>query len=579
VIGPHHDGSELYVDRAGDAAELRLRTPMRAASRVFLRYLKDGEPRMVEAASATSHEGEVWWRAELPLRNPLISYRWLLIGGDGGYRWLNARGVHDREVPPVDDFRLLAQPSAPAWHLASVGYEVFLDRFAAGAGAQSPPWAVRRAWGETPDAQSADTNRELFGGDLDGLREHLDHIVAVGADTLWLTPFFEAPSNHRYDPATFDHVDPVLGGDAAFEALVGAARERGLRLIGDLSLDHCGATHPWFDRALADVDSDERSFFLFDDAETLGYSAWLGTRFMPRFDWRSPELRRRIGDAMQLWQARGVDGWRIGAATMIGRHREHDLNAAVAVWAREQAGDGVLVAEYWNDFQPDLDGHGWHGVMNYAGFTRPVWWWLRDTGRGRQTYDVFSGAPAPRYGGAEAVAVMDAFRVGLPWETALHSWLCVDTHDTPRFRNVSGSRARQLLGVGLQMTMPGVPMIFAGDELGLEGASGLDARRTMPWDERDAWDTRLLDDYRRLAQLRRSSDALARGGIRFVHASDDAVAYLRETRTERILCLASRAPHTPIPVPSPELSVLYGDEPQAGFLPSDGPAFHVWKFG
>ena len=127
------------------------------------------------------------------------------------------------------------------------------------------------------------------------------------------------------------------------------------------------------------------------------------------------------------------------------------------------------------------------------------------------------------------------------------------------------------------MTTPGVPMIFAGDEIGLEGAWGEDARRTMPWDRPESWDAGLLDGYRRLAHLRRSSEALARGGIRFAHVADDAIAYVRETRSERLLCLASRAPHDPISVPFTELETLYGDDARDGVLPADGPAFHVWR--
>jgi alpha-glucosidase len=237
------------------------------------------------------------------------------------------------------------------------------------------------------------------------------------------------------------------------------------------------------------------------------------------------------------------------------------------------------VGEYWNDFQPDVDGRGWHGVMNYAGFLRPVWWWLRKEASHSRAFDVFTTAPAPAYGGAEAAAAMQAFRAGLPWDVSLQSWLPLDTHDTPRFRTVSGSRERQLVGVGLQMTTPGVPMIFAGDELGLEGRSGYEARRTMPWEEPGLWDAELLREYRRLVALRRSSDALARGGLRYVHAGDDAIVYLRETNVERILCLAARAPHEPIAVPFEDLETLYGDDAQDGVLPSHGPAFHAWRVG
>jgi alpha-glucosidase len=136
------------------------------------------------------------------------------------------------------------------------------------------------------------------------------------------------------------------------------------------------------------------------------------------------------------------------------------------------------------------------------------------------------------------------------------------------------------------MTMPGVPMIFAGDELGLEGEWGEDARRTMPWDRRDVWDTALVDEYRRLIALRRSSSALARGGIRFAFVDDDVIAYIRESSDERLLCLASRDEHAPVRLPlsalgARELECLYGSDAELesaeAVLPAAGPSFHVWR--
>jgi len=213
--------------------------------------------------------------------------------------------------------------------------------------------------------------------------------------------------------------------------------------------------------------------------------------------------------------------------------------------------------------------------MKYAGFLKPAWWWLRDDAL---ETDVFSSAPAPRYGGGDLVSVMRRFRTGVPWQTVAHSWTLLDSHDTARFATVvGGSRELHRVGVGLMMTTPGVPMIFAGDELGLEGAWGEDGRRTMPWSDRGTWDADLLEPSRSLAERRRSCDALARGGIRYVHVSDDAVAYLRETRSERLLCLAARASHEAISTPFTNLETLYGDGANAGVLPADGPAFHTWR--
>jgi alpha-glucosidase len=120
-------------------------------------------------------------------------------------------------------------------------------------------------------------------------------------------------------------------------------------------------------------------------------------------------------------------------------------------------------------------------------------------------------------------------------------------------------------------------MLWMGDELGLSGKWGEDGRRTIPWDHRDEWDSELLGSVTALARLRRSSHALAHGGIRYLHVSDDAVAYLRESRSERLLCLAARAPHDPIVTPYAELETLYGEDARDGVLPADGPAFHVWR--
>jgi alpha-glucosidase len=532
----------------------------------------------VKASADARVRGEVWWRAELPLRNPVVSYRWLLTGGRLGYRWLNGVGLHPHEVPPTDDFRLNAEPGGPEWHLSSVVYEIFIDRFARGAPPRAEPaWALSRDWDSPPDAHSSIPNRELFYGDLPGIEQRLDYIESLGVNVIWLTPFFPAESNHRYDPASFVSVDPLLGGDEALVSLARAAHGRGLRLVGDLSLDHSGNRHEWFMRAQADPSVVDRSIFLFDRSETHGYVSWLGYKEMPRFDWRSEELRTRMAAIVRHWLEAGLDGWRIGAAPMVGRYGPVDLNAEIARLVRAAAGDALVVAEYWHDFRPDLDGRGWHGVMNYAGFLRPVWWWLRGESLGPEVFDIFASAPAPSYGGGEAATVMQSFRAGTPWEASLHSWLLLDTHDTPRFGTVTGTRDRLLVGIGLQMTSPGVPMIFAGAELGLDGASGYDARRTMPWDHPERWDEPLLHEYRRLIALRRTSDALARGGLRYVHVGDDAIAYLRESKSERLLCLAARAEHDPISVPFLDLETVYGADARDGVLPAAGPAFHVWR--
>jgi alpha-glucosidase len=562
---PHHDGSDLYL---GDDGTVRAHIP-RDVDSVTVRYVEDGEGRGI----AAKHEGAGWWSARIPLTNPVMNYRFLLSGGDIGYAWLNGLGLVGHEIPDADDFVATTDPPGPAWHLESVVYEIFPDRFATtGAGGEPPEWAVSRAWHELPNGRSPETPYEWFGGDLPGVEAHLDHIESLGANVIYLTPIFPAGSTHRYDSTTFDHVDPLLGGNEALESLTRAAHARGMRVISDLTTNHTGDKHEWFTGG-------ERELYLFD--EDGDYEAWWGIKTLPKLNWRSPELRTRLQAVTKKWLQPpfSFDGWRVDVANMSGRTRDTDVNADVAPTLRAVLDDdALLVAEHFHDFRPDF--RGWHGVMNYAGFSRPVWTWLR----GELEVPYF-GLPItmPRLGGDASAASMRAFRAGVPWDFVLHSWAILDSHDTARFRTVVGSQARQLVGVGLQMTSPGVPMVFAGDELGLEGEWGEDARRTMPW---GAELPPLFDEYRRMISLRRNHRALARGGLRYAFVDDDVIAYLRETAEERLLCLAARDEHTSVRLPlaalrAQELETLYGDDAELdggdAVLPAAGPAFHVWR--
>jgi alpha-glucosidase len=587
---PHHDGSDEYVlerpDELGGEAVVRLRAPRGSADDVILRYVRDGEPRWVRAQVDRETETETWWKASFPVANPSTPYRWVLVGPEGGWTWLNGNGRRAHESPDGDDF-VLSLGDGPAWHLSSVVYEIFPDRFASsGLGVDPPDWAVPRAWNDLPTGRGPNTPREWFGGDLRGIEQRLDYLEQLGVNALYLTPIFPASSTHRYDATSFDRVDPLLGGDEALRSLLAAAHARGLRLVSDLTTNHTGNAHEWFVDALADPDAPERELYYFDPSLPAGYESWLGISTLPKLDWQSAELRRRMVGVTRHWLEVGLDGWRIDVANMTGRYRGIELTREVAQLIRGSlTEDALLVAEHGYDFRRDLDGTGWHGAMNYAGFLRPVWSWLLGESPPAELLRSFWGIPAgvPRVGGGATVGAMRAFRAGLPWQSALHSWTLLDSHDTARFRTVSGSREQQLVGVGLQMTSPGVPMVFAGDELGLEGEWGEDARRTMPWDAPDTWDQPLLEEFRRLIALRRSSDALARGGIRYAHVGDDAIAFLRESPSERLLVLASRAPHEPIRLvlDARELEPLLGGErvtvDAVAELPGDGPAFHVWR--
>lgn len=559
---PHHDGSPTYVSdpspALGDRVELSLRVPGSTSVRaVALRVVVDGEPAWVEATPEVDRDGTTW-RASLTASAPELRYRFLLDAGPHRYCWQTARGIVDHDPTDAFDHRLTTHGRAPDWARHGAVYQVFPDRFArSGRDHPRPPWAVPAQWDDPVVGAGADAMVQWFGGDLDGVVDHLDHVAALGASAVWLTPIWPAGSNHRYDATTFDRVDPALGGDAALARLAAAARRRGLRLVGDLTTNHTGVGHDWFRRAQQDRTSTEAAFYTFRD-EAPGYRCWLDVPSLPTLDHTAPELAARLThgpeSVVARWLGRhGLDGWRIDVANMTGRAGTVDVNHDVARRVRRTATDArpdaLVVAEHSHDASGDLDGAGWHATMNYAGFTNPVWSWLRgpelpvDPRSGRPI--TFMGRPTtvPRLPGTAVAAAMRDVVAATPWAATAAAWNLLGSHDTARIATVVGDADRHRVAIGLLAAHPGTPVVFAGDEWGLTAPYGELARTPMPWPEvsrPDGWQ-RLEHTYRDLLQYRAGLPALQDGGLEWLAADDDVIAFRRVGVDESVLVVAMRS--------------------------------------
>jgi alpha-glucosidase len=416
---PHHDGSACYVATPapglGDTVSVFVRVPAGApVTTLHVRTTPDGEPHFAPAVIDRRHRGAVWWRAEVQVRNPVTNYRFLLDGPARSH-WLTAAGVVAHDVPDATDFRLVAYQPPPAWASDAVVYEIFPDRFARSPQAASrplPDWAIQSEWAGTPViGAGSQAQYQFYGGDLDGIAGRLDHVAELGANTVYLTPIFPARSNHRYDTASYSTVDPLLGGDGALVRLAEAVHGRGWRLLGDVTTNHSGDAHPWFAAAISDVDAIERELYYLD--ETGDFESWLGYKTLPKLNWASAELRRRFTEGPQSVIARWLrapyrlDGWRVDVANMTGRRGAdaypHEVAAALRRAAVAARTDALLVAEHAHDATGDLDRDGWHGTMNYYGFLRPVWSWLRADELPRHAPDPYRGrGRGPRRGGRRA---------------------------------------------------------------------------------------------------------------------------------------------------------------------------------
>jgi alpha-glucosidase len=594
---PHHDGSAAYVPEAnpklGGNVTVFLRVPRASeVSSAWTRVINDGEPELIRAKVDRQDNRDTWLRAELPVVNPVVSYRWLLDGGEHSYQWLNATGLHEHDVSDAADFRLSTYDPPPQWATGTM-YQIFPDRFAKSMDRPAPAWAKPAAWDDSVIGEGPDTPRQFYGGDLDGITAHLEHIASLGVGTIYLTPFFPAESNHRYNASTFSRVDPLLGGDETMARLAAAARAKGIRLMGDLTTNHCGDTHEWFQAALTDPGSPEAKFFFFNN-HPHQYDGWWGMKEMPIFDHRSLELRRRLYDGPDSVVAKwlgphALDAWRIDVANMTGIHGDINVGHEVATTIRrtmaQTVDESFLQAESNHDASRDLLGDGYQGTLNYAAFTRPLWQWLLPPQPRPYVHTKYP--MLPNLPGRLIVKAMREFSGVTPWQATLHAMNLIGSHDTHRVASLLGGQRLVDVAFGMLACYPGVPMIYAGDEIGLATMGPEYARIPMPWAHTGRWDLRRLEYTKALFGTRAKSAALQRGGLRWLAVGDDALVFLREAPGESVLVHAARGKHAPIRIPkdvvgegleglagTPDLRV---DDDRMITLVAEGAGFGVYR--
>ena len=523
----------------------------------------------------------IYWEATIRPMGRRLKYHFALKDRHGRPVYYCRHGV-DHTVERLDRWLLDLDTQAffetPAWMHGALVYQIFPDRFANGDPGNDRSGTV--AWGSAPHWF------EYQGGDLAGIIERLDYLEALGVDALYLNPIFAAGSNHRYDTVDYYRVDPVLGGNEALRALVNALHERDMRIILDASFNHC---HPRF-FAFQDVvrhgpDSPYADWFTihefpvvlryrpalltgywrhritfapdnlgvpvmaldWTDADgtpfELTYRAWYGIPDMPELNLRNPDTRRYFLDVSAFWLCEyRIDGWRMDVA----RHIEDDFWREFRSVAKAASPDCFLLSEIWGDTSPWLQGDSFDATMNYV---------LRDL-----VLDYFArlSMDTPTF----VDGLLRALSLYAPQATAVAHNL-ISSHDTERFLTVcNGSLPRFKLATLLQLTLPGAPGVYYGDEIGMEGESDPDCRRAFPWDQPQRWRPEVLEMVKGLAHLRRIYPALRYGDFYLIWQSDDGFAFLRRFEGQRVLVIINRGQaleRLELPVAASAPGVLWGD--------------------
>ncbi|CAH5901486.1 TPA: maltodextrin glucosidase [Klebsiella aerogenes] len=526
--------------------------------RITLRAEEDNEELSLpmQRLRQSPHADVVAWRGEINLMNgqPRRRYSFKLLWADRQL-WFTPQGFQRFPPARLEQFAVDVPDSGPQWVPDQVFYQIFPDRFARSeareAGQDEVYYhhaagqdIVLKAWDEPLTGEAGGST--FYGGDLDGISEKLPYLKQLGVTALYLNPVFVAPSVHKYDTADYRRVDPQFGGDAALLRLRHNTQREGMRLILDGVFNHTGDSHPWFDRhqqasngACHQPDSPWREWFNFSP-DGVAHN-WLGYASLPKLDYRSSSLVNEIyageDSVVRHWLKApwSMDGWRLDVVHMLGEDGGARNNlrhiAGITQAAKREQPEAFVFGEHFGDARQWLQADAEDAAMNYRGFSFPLWGFLANTDI---SYD-------PQHIDAQTcMAWMDNYRAGLSHQQQLRMFNQLDSHDTARFKSLLGKDVARLpLAVVWLFCWPGVPCIYYGDEVGVDGNNDPFCRKPFPWDPA-LQDENLLALYKRMTTLRKGHQALRYGGCQVIYAEDNVVVFVRVYKQQRVLVAINR---------------------------------------
>lgn len=518
-----------------------------------------------------------------PAQTGVVWYSFDLAASDGatwryGARegWTTGEGDFAYGNPPSFQLTVyVLRQTQPDWYKNGIVYQVFPDRFARGADwreraekalaahREGPARVLVEDW-DTPPAYKKSEDGDIlewdfYGGTLRGVREKLDYLADLGVTVIYLNPIFEAASNHRYDTADYLRIDPMLGDEEEFCALAREAAERGISIMLDGVFNHCGQDSRYFNRygnypepgAWQGDESPYRDWFFFNEDGT--YDGWWGNPDLPDVNEKSPEYRELIcgqDGVVRKWLRAGARGWRLDVADELSDGFIEDIKAAMVA----ERPDGALVGEVWEDASNKMaygklrqyfEGTELDGTMNYP-LRTALLAFVRNQ----------IGAP-------EMAARLEQLRENYPRDAFFSCLNLLGSHDRERLFTMLGdapdpdtlseeecaafrldeghaslAMSRLWLTVLLQMTLPGVPCVYYGDERGMEGFRDPYNRAAFPWDG-GRMDCATV--FRNAIAVRKALPVLTTGDFEPFADGEDVFGFWRRGEDGECVCVFANA--------------------------------------
>ncbi|MFM1842455.1 MAG: neopullulanase [Cyanobacteriota bacterium] len=465
----------------------------------------------------------------------------------------------------------------PDWVKSAVFYQIFPDRFAIGQ-------ETRIAAASRPtleDWEAPPTHQGYKGGNLWGIIEKLDYLQNLGITALYLTPIFQSACNHRYHTHDYYQVDPLLGGNEALMALLGAAHEREMKIVLDGVFNHAsrgffffndilenGPHSPWLDW----FHIEDWPLSAYDGSLPANYRGWVDLRALPQFNHHNPDVREYLMRVGEYWLKQGIDGWRLDVPDCVQaegfwqefRQRMKAINP-----------EAYIVGEIWVDASLWLDGAQFDGVMNYQ-FTEPTVAFTTGDRLQKQHLRGEHYRPYPALTAAQYGEKIQGLLQRHPWDIQLTQLNLLDSHDTARLLTLAnGDRPSVDLATLLMFTFPGAPCIYYGNEVGLPGGFDPDNRRSFP--PESAWDRDCLALHKALIALRKQSKSLQYGDYQILASEGLGYIFQRQYRSETSI-IAVNAGKTPCQLSLPAGTVSSNEVLQPLFCTGETLSVHGSTF-
>ncbi|SMF91411.1 Glycosidase [Paenibacillus uliginis N3/975] len=542
----------------GRTIHLRIRTKKDDITEIYAltgdKYLWDQTMEYIPMSKLSSDEMFDYWECEAQPPYRRLKYGFLLQSGREK-RWMTEYGFLEEQ--PANPDRLFEYPfinpvdvfTTPDWVKDAVFYQIFPERFANGDPSNDPKGTL--PWGSTDPTPS-----NFFGGDIQGVIDHLDHLIELGINAIYFTPLFTATTNHKYDTEDYMEIDPQFGDKDTLKELVDLCHERGIRVVLDAVFNHSGRTFaPFVDVQKNGEKSKYKDWFyvrslpleVVDGIPT--YDTFAFEPLMPKLNTENPEVKQYLLKMAEYWiKETGIDGWRLDVANEVGHQFWREFRQVV----KKANPDAYILGEVWHESSIWLEGDQFDAVMNYP-FTNAV-------------LDFFINRTVD----AEKFSFMLGKQLaGYPRQASEVAFNLLDSHDTARLLTLAnGDKRLMKLASLFQFTYSGTPCIYYGDEIGMDGGHDPGCRKCMEWNE-DKQDKELFTFYQTIIKLRKEHTALRTGTFNFLTAENQGgkLGYLREDDNESIVVLMNNdkaAQSITVPVLEQEWSNLWnGDSIQA----------------